>query len=240
MNKIVLDLRRQLKKGQNKKGQKIAQTFFKEKISCYGISTPQVRQLAKSYQKDIEQLSKKEVFQIADEFFKASHNEEATIAIQFLGYKKAEFIKNDFKIFKNWLSKNINNWGKTDDFCLHLIWPMIDRYPDLMPELKSWAVSKNPWLRRASAVGFITTDKNGFYATSHNLQHVFAVAKSLMADKEDLVQKGYGWMLKAASVHHQAEVFKFVMKNKKHMTRTALRYAIEHFPEKLRRSAMAK
>jgi len=54
-----------------------------------------------------------------------------------------------------------------------------------------------------------------------------------------LVQKGYGWLLKVASQAHQKEVFDWVMKNKKEMPRTALRYAIEKMPQDLRRNAMA-
>jgi len=54
------------------------------------------------------------------------------------------------------------------------------------------------------------------------------------------VQKGYGWMLKAASEAHQQEVFNFVMRNKTRMPRTALRYAIEKMPPELRSQAMAR
>ena len=52
----------------------------------------------------------------------------------------------------------------------------------------------------------------------------------LLYDKEDLVQKGYGWMLKATSIHNQKQVFDFVMKHKNTISRTALRYAIEKMP----------
>jgi 3-methyladenine DNA glycosylase AlkD len=45
-------------------------------------------------------------------------------------------------------------------------------------------------------------------------------------DKDDLVQKGYGWMLKASSKTHQMEIFDYIMKEKSDIPRTALRYAI--------------
>ncbi|MBU4228477.1 DNA alkylation repair protein [bacterium] len=61
-----------------------------------------------------------------------------------------------------------------------------------------------------------------------------------LLDKDDLVQKGYGWLLKVASHLHQKEVFDYVMKNKENMTRTALRYAIEKMPQSLRREAMKR
>ncbi len=69
---------------------------------------------------------------------------------------------------------------------------------------------------------------------------ILKVARKLLIDENDMVQKGYGWMLKEASNHNQKEVFNFVMKNKSKMPRTALRYAIEKLPARLKLKAMAK
>jgi 3-methyladenine DNA glycosylase AlkD len=72
------------------------------------------------------------------------------------------------------------------------------------------------------------------------LPDVFRIADGLLLDSDDLVQKGYGWMLKAASEAHQKEVFNYVMKNRFRMPRTALRYAIEKMPAELKKQAMEK
>lgn len=236
---ILKKVRQELKINIDKKYKSGCQRFFKEKISCYGVRTPIVRKIAKKYFKQIKHLDKKEVFALSEKFFTNKYSEEATIAIQWVGELSKQFEKKDFKIFEIWLKKYIDNWGKDDDFCLHLIHPMIEKYPDLINKVKSWSRSKNMWLRRASAVSFITTI-GAFYATRHNLKDIFEVAKTLLHDKEDLVQKGYGWMLKSASVYNQKEVFKFVMKYKNNMPRTALRYAIEKMPANLKKQVMQK
>ena len=59
-------------------------------------------------------------------------------------------------------------------------------------------------------------------------------------DRDDMVQKGYGWLLKEASRKHTDEVFAFVMKNRQQMPRTALRYAIELMPKEMKAEAMKK
>jgi 3-methyladenine DNA glycosylase AlkD len=64
------------------------------------------------------------------------------------------------------------------------------------------------------------------------------IAENLLLD--DLVQKGYGWMLKAASESHQQEVFDYVMEKKSIMPRTSLRYAIEKMPIEMRKQVMKK
>jgi len=72
------------------------------------------------------------------------------------------------------------------------------------------------------------------------LKDVFEISDLLLLDEDDLVQKGYGWLLKVASHLHQKEVFDYVMKNKENMPRTALRYAIEKMPQSLRKEAMKR
>ena len=236
---FLIEVRKELEANAEEKYRKVNQKYFKEKISCYGVRTLIVRKIAKKYFKKIKHFDKKEIFALGEELFKNQYNEEATIAIQWIAGISEQFEKQDFKVFEGWLTKYIDNWGKDDDFCLHIVHPIIEKYPELIEKLKSWSHSKNMWLRRASAVSFITTI-GSFYATKHNLEDIFEVAENLLDDKEDLVQKGYGWMLKSASVYNQKEVFEFVMKHKSEMPRTALRYAIEKMPEKLKKQAMIK
>ena len=236
---ILKEVREELKTSIEEDYKKNIQRFFKEPLFSYGVRIPIVRKIAKKYVEQIKFLDKKELFDLADELFRSGYNEEATIAIQWVSEILKEFEEDDFKIFESWLKKYINNWMKLDYFCLYIIHPMIDKYPELIEKVKKWSYSENTWVRRASAVSFITIKKSS-YITKHKLKDIFEVAEALLVDKEDLVQKGYGWMLKATSIHSQKEVFDFVMKHKKIMPRTALRYAIEKMPPSLKKRAMSK
>jgi len=237
--KVLQEVRRELKETVEEKYLRNNQQFFKEKIKCYGVRTPIVRKIAKTYFKEVKPLGKKKVFELCEQLLANKYTEEATVAIQWAGALKPEFEEKDFKIFENWLKKYIDNWGKTDDFCLHVIHPLIEKYPLLVEKVKPWTRSKNRWLRRASAVSFITTSGQ-YYTTGQNLKDVFYVALALLKDEDDLVQKGYGWMLKAASVTNPKKVFEFVMEHKQEMPRTALRYAIEKYPQEMRKEALRK
>jgi 3-methyladenine DNA glycosylase AlkD len=72
------------------------------------------------------------------------------------------------------------------------------------------------------------------------MQEAFEICDVLLGDEDDMVQKGYGWLLKEESRKHQKEVFDYVVKNRKVMPRTALRYAIELMPQELKAQAMKK
>ena len=90
-------------------------------------------------------------------------------------------------------------------------------------------------MRRASAVSLIIPARQGKF-----LKDILEIADLLLLDQDDMVQKGYGWMLKVASQKHQQEIFDYVITNKALMPRTALRYAIEKMPAELKREAMEK
>ena len=154
-----------------------------------------------------------------------------------MGISLAELNSNraDFVIFEDWLNKYIDNWAKCDTLCNHTVAAFIEKYPDYVKYLKGWTKSDNRWLRRAAAVTLILPARKGLF-----LNDVFEIADSLLLDKDDLVQKGYGWMLKEAGKVHQQAVFDYVMKYKAVMPRTALRYAIEKFPTDLKKRAMSK
>jgi 3-methyladenine DNA glycosylase AlkD len=72
------------------------------------------------------------------------------------------------------------------------------------------------------------------------LGDAFEVADILLTDPEDLVQKGYGWMLKEAADSYRDEVYRYVLEHRAMMPRTALRYAIEKMPPSMRKEAMKK
>jgi len=146
-----------------------------------------------------------------------------------------QYSPEDFLVFEKWVSLYVNNWASCDTLCNHTIGTLIEMYPELIDKLLSWTHSENRWLRRGAAVTLIIPARHGKF-----LDYIFKIADALLVDTDDLVQKGYGWMLKAASEAHQIEVFDYVMKNKAIMPRTALRYAIEKMPKDLKSKAMEK
>lgn len=111
---------------------------------------------------------------------------------------------------------------------------MIFKFPKLQTKIFKLTKSKNRWERRASAVSLIYPIR---YEKKF-LPNIFKTATILLQDKDDLVQKGYGWMLKVASQKFPEEVKDFVEKNKSKIPRTALRYAIEKYPQKIRKELL--
>ena len=209
--------------------------YFKEEVKFHGVKTAVVNRIARERYCQIKDLSKEDTFSLCTTLFKTDYMEEATIACDWAYRLREKFEPVDFVLFEEWLNKYINNWAKCDTFCNHTVAAFIEKYPEHIERLKTWTKSQNRWLRRAAAVTLILPARKGNF-----LMDVFEIADSLLVDKDDLVQKGYGWMIREAGKMRQQEVFDYIMKKKAVMPRTALRYAIEKMPEELRRRAMAR
>jgi 3-methyladenine DNA glycosylase AlkD len=235
MNSILNGIRADLQANVDEKTKQSAQHFFKEQIKVYGIKTALVGKIAKKYLPQVAALEKQEIFGLCEELLRSGYMEEAFVVSNWL----PEYIENleaaDITTFKRWIENYVDNWAKCDSFCNHTVGDLIQKCPEIVGEVKSWAKSQNRWLKRASAVSFIVPAKRGKF-----LKDAFEICDVLLLDGDDMVQKGYGWLLKEESRVHQKEVFEYVVKHRKVMPRTALRYAIELMPKELKAEAMKK
>jgi 3-methyladenine DNA glycosylase AlkD len=178
---------------------------------------------------------KEEIFQLCEKLLNTGYVEERTVAFDWAFRLKKNYAESDFRILESWLKKYVQSWGACDDLCTHALGAFIFQFPKSVSKVKEWAKSTNRWARRASAVTLIYSIRRG-----KHLEHVFEIADSLLMDKDVMVQKGYGWMLKEATKHYPQEIFKYVMAHRKEMPRTSLRYAIEKLSPTLKKKAMNK
>lgn len=235
-DKILSSIRAELKEKYDPVYKQGAIKFFKERINPHGVRTADARKIAKEYFKQIKDLPKENVFLLCEKLANSDYFEEIGIAFCWAFNLRKQFEKKDFRRFERWIRLYVRNWANCDVFCGGAIGYFLLRFPQFLPELKKWAKSKNRWFRRAAAVSLIyPIREEGKY-----LDNIFEISDILLEDGDDLVQKGYGWLLKEASNVCQKEVFEYVMQRKEKMPRTSLRYAIEKMPKEMKRKAMEK
>ncbi len=210
------------------------QRFHKETLADpMGLKTAIVRKISNEVYRQVKNWSANDLLDCCD-FLLASDRRY----MRFVGFDWAQKIpsdyrKSDLSRFKRWLDQYVDNWGACDHLCCGPLGLLLQKYPELVSRTHSWTRSRNRWVRRAAAVCLIVSLRD-----RRVLDEAFRVADELLLDEDDLVQKGYGWMLKEASNEFRREVFEFVMARKDRMPRTALRYAIEKMPATMRKKAM--
>ena len=235
MDDVLQQVREELLTNADPQTKASGERFFKEAVRIHGVKSATVTALASKYFNDVRTRGKDGVFSLCDNLWRTGYLEESGIACHWSYGMRTQFTKEDFLTFQRWVAEYVSNWAACDTLCNHTVGAFVEMYPECLESLKQWALSENRWMRRAAAVSLIVPARRGRF-----LDEVFAIADILLRDADDLVQKGYGWMLKSASQAHQAEVFDYVMRHKAVMPRTALRYAIEKMPPDLKAQAMAR
>jgi len=235
MQEIIANIREELQKNASEEAKTATLRFFKEEIKAYGVKSPTVQKIAKEIRKESGIKDKTTILNICEALWQSGMIEESFVACEWSNAIEKSYLPQDFATFERWIKNYVSNWASCDTLCNHTVGEFVMMYPEFVSQLKEFARSDNRWVKRAAAVTLIIPARKGLF-----LNDIFEIADTMLTDPDDMVQKGYGWMLKAASEAHQQEVFEYVMKNKAIMPRTSLRYAIEKMPKELKAWAMAK
>ncbi len=235
MNELISQIRQTLMESSDENTRVGSQRYFKEIVTVYGVKAAIVKKISRDFFAEVKEKSKSEIFDYCEMLWQSGFLEESFIACDWSERLHKQFEPADFEIFERWIKKYVSNWASCDTFCNHTIGDFVMMYPEFLAKLKEFARSESRWAKRAAAVSLIIPARKGLFLTD-----IFEIADILLTDSDDMVQKGYGWMLKAASQSNQQAVFDFVMGRKTVMPRTALRYAIEKMPGKLKKAAMIK
>ena len=120
----------------------------------------------------------------------------------------------------------INNWDLVDLGCLYMTGSyLFDKPRNILYKL---AKSKNIWERRTAIVSTC------YFIRQGGIADTFKIAEILVNDKEDLIHKATGWMLRFAGDKNPEELLRFLNKHAATMPRTLLRYSIEKLTKKQR------
>ncbi len=189
-----------------------------------GITTDTARKISKKYQ----ELSLSDT----EKLLSSKYHEERWVALGILGLQYTKAFPDGKKKIYNFYLKNtkyINNWDLVDGSA----WPIMGNYiwenPEEMTILDKFVKSKNLWERRISVLTTFYFIKYGKFYKS------LEIAEKLLGDREDLIHKAVGWMLREIGKKDREVEEVFLKKYAKTMPRTMLRYAIEKFPENLRK-----
>lgn len=120
----------------------------------------------------------------------------------------------------------VNNWDLVDTSAAQIVGRHLAERSKRT--LRTLARSAMLWERRIAIIA------TAHYIKQGKFDETFAIATMLLDDREDLIHKAVGWMLREIGNRDRAAEENFLREHYRSMPRTMLRYAIERFPEELR------
>jgi 3-methyladenine DNA glycosylase AlkD len=207
-----------------------AQGFFKTGKSGYGegdrflgIRVPTLRKVARDY--------RELPLETTLELLRNPFHEARLLALFLLvaRYPKSG-ITEKIAIYDAYLSHTgyINNWDLVDCSAEHIVGTHL--FARSRRPLYRLVRSKSLWERRISVIATF------YFIKRSDFRDILALAESLLHDREDLIHKAVGWMLREVGKRNRTTEQEFLAKHYRKMPRTMLRYAIEKFPESERQA----
>ncbi|HEX3319176.1 MAG TPA: DNA alkylation repair protein [Terriglobales bacterium] len=219
---IAAHIRRMLKDGGSAPHALEVQRFFKETVQSRGWRTGELRKVAFRFRRTIVREQGLDfLVKVADRLFSGKVNDEKNFAVFLLERVTAELGDREFDLFVAWLDR-VKTWSDHDALVHYLIGPMMLSKPARVEEVFRWAKSKNRWRRRAACVALIRGARQKLF-----FPQVVKVSGMLLADDDDMVQKGLGWLLREAVKFDPAAAVPFLMKIREKAPRLVLRTACE-------------
>ncbi len=206
-----------------------AQRYFKTGKGEYGegdrflgLRAAAVRSLAKKYRT----LSVGDAFRLLTD---SEYHEERSVALLILmeHYRKGDGSVRE-AIYGRYLENTcyVNGWDLVDLSAPRIVGAhLMERDPKPLMKL---ARSRSLWERRIAIVATLHHIRNGRF------KETLGISEILLRDREDLIHKAVGWMLREVGKRDRPEEEQFLRRHYVEMPRTMLRYAIEKFPEEER------
>ena len=229
MNNQVANIKNEMRKLANKKIAEHSKRFFKTGKGQYGegdiflgIRVPVLRKFVKKFRR----ISLAEVSKLLESKF---HEERLLSILMLVNLFKSGDEDDQELIYELYLDKTkfINNWDIVDISAGNIVGAFLfekDKAP-----LYRLVFSENLWERRIAIVATF------YFIRNDEFDDTLKIAEILFTDKEDLIHKAVGWMLREVGKRVIEIEEEFLEEHYLKMPRTMLRYAIERFPETRRK-----
>lgn len=234
--KYIADhIRQLLRNGGSAPHSEEVQWFFKEEVKSRGWFTAELRKVAvRSRRSIVRELGMEFLVQVADQLFSGRVLEEKVFAVFLLEKQTHLLSEKEFRLFSSWLDR-VSSWADHDGLAHYVLAPMVSAQPDRRREVFRWAKSRNRWRRRASCVALIRGVREKMF-----FPEVVRLSEMLLADDDDMVQKGLGWLLREAAKYNPKRTVPYLMKIRKRAPRLTLRTACETLPVATRKQILRR
>jgi 3-methyladenine DNA glycosylase AlkD len=222
-------IQKYLRQFASKEKARLLQGFFKTGPGQYGEGDKFLGVMVPNIRRTVKEFSDAPLPEVL-KLLRSSFHEERVLALLMLVHK---FEKGDDdarkRIYALYLKNRsyINNWDLVDLSAPKIVGPYLDGGSRSL--LYRFVRSKNLWERRIAILATFPYIRKGDFVDA------LALSETLLADVEDLMHKAVGWMLREVGKKDVAVLEGFLRKHHRRMPRTALRYAIERFPEAKRK-----
>jgi 3-methyladenine DNA glycosylase AlkD len=229
--KLITSIKQDIQSCANPQKAGHSQRFFKTGQGEYGegdkflgLSMPAQRVIAKRYAKTAS-------LQEIETLLLSPYHEFRMVGLLIMTYQYPRLGETEQKKYYDFYiqhAQRVNNWDLVDVTAPKVVGAYLQVHKNDRQILKKLGRSKNLWERRIAVLSCYPMIKDG------DFKDILWLSKVLLKDKEDLMHKAVGWMLREVGKKDEQALTIFLDKYTLQMPRTMLRYSIERFKESKR------
>ena len=207
--------------------------FFRHEVKTYGVRGDAVKEIARQVTGEINPWPPERREELMERLWKRGTLESGAIVCHAMRRFARTFGEREFLLFEKWLDRYVCNWAHCDGVASWLVAGCVANDESLLGRVWRWTDSPNRWKRRAAAVSLLQEARRG-----RHTEFVLRVAERLLPERDDMVEKGVGWLLKEAYPPRPADIAGFLLREGHRASRLTLRYAAEKMTAADRRKVL--
>lgn len=214
-------------------------------LKHYGVSVWQREAYFKKHKRVISNLSKKEALALVQKLWSFPSFEERSLALEVLQLHADKLELSDMPLIER-LMRESRGWALLDSLIVPIMPMILAKFPAAFGYLKTWIKDEDFWVRRSALLAQLLFFRRG---QGGNRELFFEFARSQFDERwidqehkdkllnkraKFFIRKAIGWMLREMSRKNPEIVFKFLKKNRNHMSGLSFREGSRKLPQALR------
>lgn len=202
-----------------------AKAYLKSDLTFWGVTTPALRKAFRGWLKRQPPLGRSDLRRLASELWDRPVHELRAFAIELLVARGDLLESADLPLLESFLRRS-RTWAYVDTLAVHVVGPLIERYPKLKARLDRWVRDEDFWIQRSALLALLLPLRRG----GGDWSRFVGYADTLLGESEFFLRKAIGWVLREVSKKHPGRVRIFLDDRRGRISGVTMREAVKYLP----------
>jgi 3-methyladenine DNA glycosylase AlkD len=209
-------------------------TYLKSTLTHYGTPMPAIRSIAKAIGRCRPDLAHEDLTTLVEVLWSEPVHERRMVAVALLEQHTASLRPEDLPLLERLLRES-RTWALVDGLAASVVGPLVERSPDLGPELDRWAADHDFWIRRSALLALLPGLRRG----AGDFGRFCRYADLMLGEQEFFIRKAIGWVLRETARKRPEIVFEWLRPRARQVSGITLREAVKPMSAEQREAILA-
>lgn len=208
--------------------------YLKSELHHLGTSVPALRKVTRAWLGSHPELARPELLAVVKALWREPVHERRMAAVELLSHGSPLLAMRDLALVER-LIRESRTWALVDPLAVHVAGALIERFPELVRELDTWATDHDFWVRRSALLALLRPLRRG----EGDFARFGRYADAMLEEREFFVRKAIGWILRDTGRKRPQLVYRWLRPRAARASGVTLREALKVLSEAQRAQLLA-